>query len=379
MDTFLGIGDIHFRSGDATWADRPEVRGDVTFAAEEILRVAVERQVKGIYLLGDVFNVRPQRSDVIDTVRAWLDRLCALCPVYYVQGQHELAEPPLLTAIHPETLHIDGVHVDGPDGLVGFGLDYRHDEHVEQALREVVPGDVDFLLTHQVWRDFMGEDRGSAWAAWSRCPTIVTGDYHRATSVPIETAGGAGVLYSPGPPCLHRFGEPTEHSVTLLGRDAQGGIFERVPIRSRRVLCFTVDAVEDLFAKKADVDAGLAGCELTPHPGVPPELEQAVVRIEIGPRLAPAEVRTVRREAQKLFHGHHLFFVPGKPPRRFDAEPGSAMVVEPDLTQEEAVRLAAADERVAADAVRILRAEDPAAEARAILDEALSLSGNRTA
>src|SRR5687768_14228625 len=105
MDSFLLTADRHLRTGDCVWPSRPEIRGDGAFAQQEILRVADERQVAAVRDVGDAFDVRPQRADVIGLSRQYLDELGRRgLPLYVVQGNHDYVAPPtapVLCEINP--------------------------------------------------------------------------------------------------------------------------------------------------------------------------------------------------------------------------------------------------------------------------------------
>jgi hypothetical protein len=353
MGKLLITADWHLRRTDAAWAGRPQIRGDGAFGLTEILRVLHERQgeIDAVVVAGDLFDAKVQSSDAIELFRSFAEELHrAALPLYFVQGQHELSSPPPAAAIHPATaIHIDGVGFDWGGRFVA-GLDYRHPGEVEAALA-AVPASASLLITHQVWRDFLGEARGHAWAGWCPCPLIVSGDYHvsvDAQPFPLPSSAD-GHLWSPGPLAPQSVSESPEKSVLLLD---EGLDFERVPVRCRKIFAATVDheATLEALVDKANVDRVCA-----PQAGVPAEVAVPLYRIKIDPDLPDAAERIQAAFAGKA----HLFFTPISRREKEAAALGQSPTPA-GTTLEEAVRAEARDRGLPAaaadDALRLLAA-----------------------
>ena len=118
---------------------------------------AIEHKVHNIFAAGDLIDVRRPPSEVAEFLRTQLDRLATIS-FRYIQGQHELSSPPWLSAISDNVQHLDGrepVNVYGTGGMSLIGIDWQPADKLAEKL-EAIPDDVDILMAHQVWEDFMG-------------------------------------------------------------------------------------------------------------------------------------------------------------------------------------------------------------------------------
>ncbi len=251
----LLVADLHLRNFDRTWMRYPDLRGDAGFAVEQIRDIARDHDARTLFLAGDIFNAKEQRGLPLALAR-WLCQPGSFDTVYYVCGQHERMgndEPELLTALHSEAYTADRViHVDQQcvelDGKYVYGLDYRLPRDVKAAL-EAVPPDVDILLTHQVWQEFMGETRGNARADWlDGQPLILTGDYHCHVITKWKNKQGELLdVISPGPVCLQRINEQPDKYMVLLEWDGVDSkiTWQSIPLRTRPVRSYA-----DVFTPK---------------------------------------------------------------------------------------------------------------------------------
>ena len=106
----LFCADTHLDVG--AWAHKPRLRGDSRWAFEQICDIAIANHVEAVFAAGDFFDVRKPPSEVINSVRANLSRLeDQSIAFYFIQGQHDLALPPWLNAVHdhPQWLHRNSV------------------------------------------------------------------------------------------------------------------------------------------------------------------------------------------------------------------------------------------------------------------------------
>src|SRR5690606_23414249 len=105
----LFVSDLHARHKDQIWARRPEITGDGAYAVEEILKYVRELGVHLLFLGGDITDIQPQRSDSIDLLRRLLSGAMDLgATVFFVQGQHDMSNPPILSSIDPRAIHVHG-------------------------------------------------------------------------------------------------------------------------------------------------------------------------------------------------------------------------------------------------------------------------------
>ena len=144
--------DWHVRKGDRVWSRIPLLEGDVSNSIYQITDIAEKEDVSHVLLAGDILEKQTQTSDVAQTIRRAMDQFERRNQaVLYVQGQHELASPPWLSAIHewpqyapmsPSERLVIGDHTV-------FGCDYLPIDIAEETLSTLPKHDI--LLTHQVW------------------------------------------------------------------------------------------------------------------------------------------------------------------------------------------------------------------------------------
>jgi len=267
----LATGDWHVRKHDRVWSRRDTLCGDTAWSIKQICEIADTYDVPYVILLGDLFEQKLQQSDALQTMRSALDTFQQQGrKVLYVQGQHERSTPPLLHALHLHPLHINEQLVEIPGtGLRIYGLDYKSPNEVRAAL-EAVPEGVDILATHQVWMDFMGEDRGDAWFHWAKSPRcILTGDFH----VTIDETRGQQRIISPGSICMQNIGEPHTKNVFILNDDLTA---EAVQLHTRGYYEARINDQEDL---DAFIDSWRQHPARIPKVGVPASVSANIIRV----------------------------------------------------------------------------------------------------
>jgi len=229
--------DWHIRRQDRVWYRRETLSGDTSYGIQQVVNLAEHYRPEAVFLLGDLFDQRLQQSDALMTMRRAMKQFEFMhVEVPFVQGQHELSYPPLMCAIHgwPDHRHSETFEVGN---AVAYGLDYQRPRDVESALNDVP--EVDLLLTHQVWKDFMGDDRGDAWFSSATPSIIATGDYHKT----VVADYGTKRVISPGPLCMQNIGEEPAKSVVLLYDDLTTAI---IPLKSRGVFHCRIHTEEEL-------------------------------------------------------------------------------------------------------------------------------------
>jgi len=279
--------DWHVRKFDRVWYRRSELHGDTAWSIEQIAQIADTVNVPFVLLAGDLFEQKLQQSDALLVMRRALDRFESQDRrVLYVQGQHERSTPPLLTSFHSWPEHIDCsvVELEGSDFTIA-GLDYYNPTNVEQALKSLPPADI--LLTHQVWRDFMGEERGDAWMHWvpEAYRMIATGDFHAMVD---RTVGDCKVL-SPGSICMQSIGEPAQKHVIIIYDDLS---VTMTPLHTRGYYEERIHEDEHL---EQFLDTWTTHRARQPQAGVPSEISRNILRVyyradltDVRPRIEAA-------------------------------------------------------------------------------------------
>jgi len=265
----LVTADWHVRKFDRVWYRRDTLCGDTTWGIQQVLTAASKFDACNILLLGDLFEQKLQQSDALASMRKALDTWQQQKrPVYYIQGQHERSSPPLLSAMHAWPQHIDGKTVSLTAGVTVCGLDYKPPNEVKAAL-EAGPSDADILATHQVWKDFMGEERGAAWFSWAKPRIILTGDFHQTQ----DEQRGRQMIVSPGSLCMQSIIEPAEKFVYILWDNLT---VERVPLKSRGYFEARINNPDELDAFLSTWKQHPARI---PKAGVPPSVSTNIIRV----------------------------------------------------------------------------------------------------
>lgn len=359
----LITGDWHVRKHDRVWYRRPSLTGDTSFGVEQVNQLAEKYSVPHVVLLGDLFEQKLQQSDALGIMWGSLTRFERnRQAVYYVQGQHEKSDPPILNAIHDWPLHIHGDHVHIPElGRYLHGLDYQPPAHVAEALADTPTPDI--LATHQVWKDFMGEDRGDAWFHGASTDLILTGDFHQTL---IEDRGSRTVV-SPGPLCMQNIGEEPDKFVIIM-TDDEDDPFIKERLKSRRYHQTYLHTDDDLTRF---LDTWPDNPARTPQPGVPFNIATNILRVRYA-----ADIPDVTRRVESVVgDAAHLFLNP------FPVERQEAQSVEADRRVNAVLsggldgcirEFYAEDPEVLADALRLNQSNDIEQELEAIYKERMA-------
>jgi len=311
----LVTADWHVRKADRVWYRRDELYGDTAWGVEQLVRLADKFDVPYVLLAGDLFEQKMQPSDALLVMRKALDRFEAQeREVLYIQGQHEKSAPPLLTAFHAWPDYIDNEKVElGDSGLTIVGLDYRNPTEVQAALRAVEPADI--IMTHQVWRDFMGEDRGDAWFSWlpADIGVVLTGDFHQSVN---EDRDGRTIV-SPGSICMQNIGETPDKYAAILFDDMT---VQLTPLTGRG---YYETRLHDDKELTQFLDTWVAHPARQPKQGVPSEVSRNLLRVYYSTEIEDARQRIETAVAADV----HLFLT------AIAAEQGQLAVVDSERQQ----------------------------------------------
>jgi len=354
--------DWHIRRMPYIWADHPDLVGDIDYGIRQVANIVEQLSPRAVVLAGDIFNEKLQRSTALATMQRFLSAAdAASCRVLYVQGQHELSQPPIISTLSHAATHLTDTPIE-VGNLAFAGLDYQHPSEVVEAVGKVAAADV--FVTHQVWKDLMGDVLGDVWLdACQEHRLIVSGDFH--CGMYREFGSKCLPFVSPGPLCRQKINENAPKRVYLL--------YDDLHVEPRRLLerqCFMW-----YVNSEADLDSLLARWDESqvsqPQPHVPPEIEKNIVWVQVRADI-PDAVELIRRRAGDSVH----LFISVSPP-----EQGPAVAIPKDKRDhivagggKEALLRGLAelyrdDEAVYQNAVRLVRAADPVTEAKAIFEE----------
>jgi hypothetical protein len=355
-----------------TYVGRPGMTGDAFYSFSQVVDfVLADPDVWALGLAGDLFNSARPDTHTLAYFFGQMDRLKAAGkPALFVQGQHELVLDggPPWAALHPWPTHVDvdacprrgAPHGIGPDALRVVGVDYRKPGRVLEAYERAAAGSV--LLAHQPWREHTGGALETIAEAVARLPhkpgLVYTGDYHALEELQI----GDTRILSTGSTAMRKKDEPPRKYFATYDPDRFPAV-QTVCLRTRPWVFADLDEdVESLLATLVE-----SAARADPGPDAPAEVRRPVWVVYSTPRARPAacqEVRTVAAEC-----GAHLFLEPPPPVAPF-RWPSTGVERKARPLEDVLVEAAGADAVKAADAVRLWRAADPAAEAKAIAQEA---------
>ena len=281
----LVTGDWHIRKVDRAWYRRDTLCGDTQYGINQVCQLAEQHDVANVLLLGDLFDQKLQMSTALQYMRRALDTFQKQArPVYYVQGQHELSRPPILEALHPWPVHAHGhgfpLTKNGPRI---HGLDYQKPSDVQAAL-EATPAD-DILITHQVWRDFIGERNADAWLHWSPATYVLSGDFHQT----VWEQRGTQWVMSPGPLCMQSISEPHDKYVFVLNEDMTA---TRLRINTRGYFENRIHTEQEL---EQFLDTWNRHPARMPQGGVPSALSTNIIRVWYREDVTDARMRITAR------------------------------------------------------------------------------------
>jgi len=275
--TIILFGDSHLDLHK--WADRPTLAGDSFCSFRQIVDLSIAKEASAVIAAGDLIDIRLPGSGVVMFVREQLQRLnkhgIQFC---YIQGQHDYADPPWLSSIDQNTIHMDKKLIE-IEGIRFYGLDWRRSNELAEDLKNI-PSKTQILVAHQVWSEFMGEGRSEG--SWDQIPehvkVLFTGDFHE-THV-LKTERGLRVI-SPGSTNLRKVNENTDKFVFILTRKNRQWRWHKHKLQTRRKLKRTVMSADDLRHFKATIGGALdkLAVELADE-GYPEEIRKPILYVK---------------------------------------------------------------------------------------------------
>ena len=301
---FVFCADIHL--DDGAWTTRPAIYGDAYYSFDQIIDYCIAHRLP-LVLGGDVLERKQNLARPIAKMCSALSRLAAAqVPAYFIQGNHEYDRNAPWLSVHPWPIHL---HQDsftaGPYTV--YGLDWLPKGEIQQAFLEV-PETTDILITHQVWKDFMGS------LGRTECEltdvhfvqTVLAGDFHVTKTVESVNAQGQPIkMLSPGSTAMQDMGETHEKFFFVIGDNAGQIEFKPVTLKTRRAAHFvvkTVEELDDLCA--AGLAATLADCEkYAVEQRLPEHIAKPLVRVKFDKSVPDAYLRVVTAVGERA----HLF------------------------------------------------------------------------
>lgn len=303
MKTPLAVltADCHLQ--DRAWANYRELRGDALFGFEQLVDIALERELP-LIAAGDLLDRPRNDSRVPDFLRRQLSRLArAKLPFYYIQGQdtHDRqVGTPWASAVSSWAKHIHGRTVELAGTRV-YGLDWQPRHELPAALAGI-PADTEVLVMHQVTLQLMRLNYELDVAQVPHASVLVVGDYHEQVVKKVHGNDGQPlVLYSPGGTCLQAKDEVEHKSCGVLHRDGDKFTIELVPLRTRPV----VRGPEVVFENELDEYIARIGPRIEQAiesaADLPDHLRKPLVEMKFNGRLEGAYQRIRAAVGDKAF------------------------------------------------------------------------------
>lgn len=285
-------------------------RPDELFAFTQLVDAAIEHKVKYVMLAGDLLDRQTNRAKVVSFLYRQLSRLQeAGIRVFYTQGQHDFDDPPWFSGLDWPT-HIHKKRVPTDDGAF-YGLDWQPFGKLQEELAEI-PSDVDFLVCHQVWANWMGDiaaPQGSFDQIPGQIRFVQTGDLHSWKLEKHKNADDQKMLVlSTGATTQQTVAEPQTHHYALRMAD---GSFEKKTLKSRVFVdCGLLARAEDLDKFVAELEPTLAEAhQKGAAMDLPPELMTPVFRVSYH-----AKVFDTVRRVEKIVGGRAVLRFKELPP-----------------------------------------------------------------
>lgn len=268
--TIAFIGDLHLSF--TIWESRREITGDSDLGLSEILGVCKSRGIRDLILPGDIFDSPDPHPALVYKFRDFVERaLKQGTSVSFIQGNHDKRVLSWGQAVSGDAHWIGDGQLRDISGTAIRAFDYTSRDDLAAKLAEVdsngVPSEV--IVMHQACKQYL--DIEGCWSLdldWvpELAGDIVMSDIHEPWGAPISGTRWAGYT---GAMTTRSINE-ARHPKSVLLRHP-GGVFERVPIRSRSICQFamTLENSQGLlpsireFIKHAD-----ANQEVTKLPGV---------------------------------------------------------------------------------------------------------------
>lgn len=301
---FVFCADLHL--DDGAWTTRPTIYGDAYYSFDQIIDYCIGRGLP-LVLGGDVLERKQNLARPIAKMCAALSRMAtAQLPVYFIQGNHEYDRNAPWLSVHPWPIHLHGQSFEAGGRLV-YGLDWLPKGEIQTAF-ESVPSQTDILITHQVWKDFMGSLGRTECELTDvhHVQTVLAGDFHVTKTVESQNAQGQPIkMLSPGSTAMQDMGETHEKSFFVIGDDHGEIVFKSVPLKTRRAVHFVVKTAAELddFCAVGFPQALAACAQYAQEQRLPEHICKPLLRVKFDKQVPDAYLRVVTTvgEAAHLF------------------------------------------------------------------------------
>ena len=242
----LFCSDTHLQP--RVWTQYPDMAGDTYVAFDAVIALANAHDVP-VFCAGDLFDKVRCDTNSLDRFSAAVGKLRN--PFYYIQGNHDITDPPWPQVCSRSThLHKQVVNLPCRTGRNWriAGLDYQRSDQLPSAIDALYADntDIDVLVMHQAWDEIqrVGSTQGSILSLLGgrRLSLLVTGDYHKRMTFPLADLEQFTTVHSPGSTCMQAIDEDADKYVTLLCVEYGDASVPRLVLRDLRLadtrLCY---------------------------------------------------------------------------------------------------------------------------------------------
>lgn len=290
---FVFTADLHL--DDGAWSTKPGIYGDAYYSFDQIIDYCIAHQLP-LILGGDVLERKQNLARPITKLCKGLSRMQhAQLNVYYIQGNHEYDRNAPWLSIHPWPIHLHDTGVEF-HGVRVWGLDWLPRGDIQEAFKTLVPADTDILVTHQVWKDFMGN------VGRTECEltdvhhvhTVLAGDFHVTKTVESVNAQGKPIkMLSPGSTAMQDMGEDVQKSFFVICEHEGQIVFHPKLLNTRGAKSYVVkdaDTLDELCAGgfARDIEQMVAEAQAG---GYHTDVHKPLVRVKFDKRLPDAFLR----------------------------------------------------------------------------------------
>ena len=291
---FVFTADLHL--DDGAWSTKPGIYGDAYYSFDQIIDYCIAHKLP-LILGGDVLERKQNLARPITKLCKGLSRMqAAQLNVYYIQGNHEYDRNAPWLSIHPWPIHLHDTGVQFGAACIGvWGLDWLPRGEIQAAFQQVPP-DTDILITHQVWKDFMGN------VGRTECEltdvhyvqTVLAGDFHVTKVAEGVNAQGQPIkMLSPGSTSMQDMGEDVQKFFFVICEHEGQIVFAPKKLNTRGAVNYVVkdaDTLDELcaggFAKEIEAITRKAR-EGAYHPDV----HKPLVKVKFDKRLPDVFLR----------------------------------------------------------------------------------------
>lgn len=255
---FVFTADTHLEDG--AWSTRPGIYGDAYHSFKQIVDYCIKHRLP-LVLGGDVLEKKTNSARPIAKLCEQMSRMQAAdLDVLYIQGNHEYDRNAPWLSVHPWPQHLHAnaavtIGDNSPSDVRIYGLDWLPRGEIQAALAQV-PADVEILITHQVWDEFMkGLGRIECTLPdVHHVSVVLNGDFHPTKEVFGDGAQGQRIrMLSPGSICMQDCSESPDKFFFVVGRTDDNEIhYDPVPLETRGFLDLQVRDQEFLDALCTD-------------------------------------------------------------------------------------------------------------------------------